>query len=169
MVEGMFAAVERPDYFKRPSTITIALELNRVEMSSRQSKIAALIAQVKDTTLSLELRLKAGLTISALEYARRTHVMERYEEPEPMKIAAKAGKLRPKLSPRPAPPIKKPRNPQGPQPNNSTDAKAAGWDRYFTGRPCRHGHIAERYTSCDTCVECLRVKKAKKVSQRVAA
>ena len=35
-----------------------------------------------------------------------------------------------------------------------------GRPRYFTGRPCRHGHIAERMTSNHTCVECDRVKSA---------
>lgn len=27
--------------------------------------------------------------------------------------------------------------------------------RYFTGVPCKNGHIAERYTKCSVCVECL--------------
>jgi hypothetical protein len=34
------------------------------------------------------------------------------------------------------------------------DAKRLGLKRYFTGRPCRRGHIAERYVSTKTCVEC---------------
>ena len=29
-----------------------------------------------------------------------------------------------------------------------------GAARYFTGRPCRRGHVAERYASTRTCVEC---------------
>lgn len=32
-------------------------------------------------------------------------------------------------------------------------AKAAGLARYFTGKPCKHGHIAERYIS-GMCVPC---------------
>lgn len=27
--------------------------------------------------------------------------------------------------------------------------------RYFTGRPCRRGHISERYTSSGQCVDCM--------------
>lgn len=33
-------------------------------------------------------------------------------------------------------------------------ALARGLPRYFTGRPCRRGHIAERYTLSLACVEC---------------
>ncbi len=33
-------------------------------------------------------------------------------------------------------------------------AKALGLKRYFTGMPCRHGHISEKYTGCKKCVEC---------------
>lgn len=33
------------------------------------------------------------------------------------------------------------------------DAKALGLKRYFTGKPCKHGHIAERFVS-GPCVEC---------------
>jgi hypothetical protein len=34
-------------------------------------------------------------------------------------------------------------------------AAAAAWRiRYFTGRPCKYGHIAERFTSDGGCVEC---------------
>lgn len=33
------------------------------------------------------------------------------------------------------------------------DAKAKGLKRYFTGEPCKHGHIAERYMS-GSCMEC---------------
>ena len=31
------------------------------------------------------------------------------------------------------------------------DAKLAGLTHYLTGRPCQHGHIAERYTSNGSC------------------
>lgn len=34
------------------------------------------------------------------------------------------------------------------------EAIAAGAARYFTGVPCRNGHVAERYTSNKTCCEC---------------
>ena len=33
-------------------------------------------------------------------------------------------------------------------------AKASGLTRYFTGRPCKHGHVAERFVSNGWCVEC---------------
>jgi hypothetical protein len=36
------------------------------------------------------------------------------------------------------------------------DAKAKGLKRYFTGKTCRAGHIAERYASTRNCVECAR-------------
>jgi hypothetical protein len=36
------------------------------------------------------------------------------------------------------------------------DAKARGLKRYFTGKTCRAGHVAERYVSTRTCVECDR-------------
>jgi hypothetical protein len=41
------------------------------------------------------------------------------------------------------------------------DAKAAGLTRYFTGKPCLHGHIAERMTRGTPCVECKRQGRLK--------
>lgn len=38
------------------------------------------------------------------------------------------------------------------------EAKAQGLTRYFTGKPCKHGHVAERLTSCNICVVCNRVR-----------
>lgn len=38
-------------------------------------------------------------------------------------------------------------------------AQAAGLQRYFTGKPCKHGHVSERYTSTGICVECTRRRK----------
>jgi Recombination endonuclease VII len=40
------------------------------------------------------------------------------------------------------------------------DAKAAGLTRYFTGKPCKHGHVSDRDVSSHTCGECLRIKQA---------
>lgn len=34
-------------------------------------------------------------------------------------------------------------------------AKEAGLKRYFTGKPCKNGHIAERQVSNGVCVECF--------------
>lgn len=31
--------------------------------------------------------------------------------------------------------------------------------RYYTGQPCRRGHISERYVSSGNCVECLHPKR----------
>lgn len=31
--------------------------------------------------------------------------------------------------------------------------------RYFTGKPCKHGHIAERLLSNRTCIDCLLPRK----------
>jgi hypothetical protein len=36
------------------------------------------------------------------------------------------------------------------------DALALGLTRYFTGSPCRYGHICQRHTSNTCCVECRR-------------
>ena len=34
-------------------------------------------------------------------------------------------------------------------------AKLAGESRYFTGKPCKHGHVAERVTATGVCTACL--------------
>jgi hypothetical protein len=36
------------------------------------------------------------------------------------------------------------------------EARARGLKRFFTGRPCKRGHIAERYVGSRGCVECDR-------------
>lgn len=45
------------------------------------------------------------------------------------------------------------------------EAIRAGVPRYFTGKPCKSGHIAERYTLKGSCVEChegyLRAERAR--------
>lgn len=41
------------------------------------------------------------------------------------------------------------------------EAKEKGFPRYFTGKPCVHGHVAERYTCNKTCVECESIRKQK--------
>lgn len=38
-------------------------------------------------------------------------------------------------------------------------AKLLGMIRYFTGKPCRNGHIASRFTQSGTCSECINVPK----------
>lgn len=35
------------------------------------------------------------------------------------------------------------------------DAKNAGFYRFFTGRPCKNGHVAYRYTTSGSCSKCI--------------
>ena len=44
-------------------------------------------------------------------------------------------------------------------PTTRAEAKAAGSPRYNTGKPCKHGHIADRFTSSGTCSECLAPRR----------
>ncbi len=46
-------------------------------------------------------------------------------------------------------------------PKTRAEAKARGLTRYFTGEPCPHGHVAERFASTRQCCECLIAHKAK--------
>lgn len=48
-------------------------------------------------------------------------------------------------------------------PTARAKAKSLGQKRYWTGNPCPSGHVADRYTSTGTCVECLRLDVARKV------
>lgn len=43
-------------------------------------------------------------------------------------------------------------------PTTVAGARAAGSVRYFTGNPCKHGHIAERYTKSTKCIECEHMR-----------
>ena len=43
-----------------------------------------------------------------------------------------------------------------PKPSALVAAIAAGDTMYFTGKPCPSGHIADRYVSGNSCVECTR-------------
>lgn len=40
-------------------------------------------------------------------------------------------------------------------PISRKDANALGLKRFFTGVPCKQGHVDERYTACGLCCECL--------------
>ena len=44
-------------------------------------------------------------------------------------------------------------------PTTRAEAKKTGSEYYFTGQPCKHGHIAPRKTK-GACVECLKVEWA---------
>ncbi len=37
------------------------------------------------------------------------------------------------------------------------EAKALGLDKYNTGKPCRNGHLADRYVLNGNCVECCKI------------
>ena len=45
-------------------------------------------------------------------------------------------------------------------PNTREEAKKTGSKYYFTGQPCKHGHIAARKTK-GACIECLKVEWVK--------
>ena len=42
---------------------------------------------------------------------------------------------------------------------NRQKAIKAGAATYFTGKPCKHGHIAERQTISGTCVTCYKITR----------
>ena len=50
-------------------------------------------------------------------------------------------------------------------PKTRAEAKATGATHYFTGEPCKHGHIAPRKTK-GACVECLKVEWAQAAETR---
>jgi hypothetical protein len=43
-----------------------------------------------------------------------------------------------------------------------TEARKSGSKQYFTGKPCKHGHIANRCTCDGQCMECSRIKSLKR-------
>jgi hypothetical protein len=44
------------------------------------------------------------------------------------------------------------------------EAKALGLKRYFTGKPCKHGHTDERFVSTRTCVTCANDKTLARIA-----
>lgn len=42
-----------------------------------------------------------------------------------------------------------------------SEARVQGLLTYFTGKPCKYGHVAERHVSNLTCLECNRIKSRK--------
>jgi hypothetical protein len=52
-------------------------------------------------------------------------------------------------------------------PKTREEAKKTGSKYYFTGQPCKHGHVAARKTK-GACVECLKVEWAKGNETRAA-
>lgn len=51
---------------------------------------------------------------------------------------------------------------------NRQKAKTAKQRRYNTGRPCRHGHLCERYTQNGACVVCSKICSKKQRENREA-
>lgn len=49
------------------------------------------------------------------------------------------------------------------------EAKAAGLKRYFTGEPCKYGHVAEVQVSSNGCCECNKIKKKAKYQENLEA
>lgn len=49
------------------------------------------------------------------------------------------------------------------------EAKSQGLKRYFSGLPCMHGHVAERFTSSGRCTECQRNFAHSDISREKAA
>lgn len=47
-------------------------------------------------------------------------------------------------------------------------AQTAGHTFFYTGKPCRRGHIAARYTSSPVCVECVRLNYTKRRPKTLA-
>ena len=50
-------------------------------------------------------------------------------------------------------------------PKSRAEAKASGATHYFTGEPCKHGHVALRKTK-GTCVECLKIEWKQSAEKR---
>lgn len=51
-------------------------------------------------------------------------------------------------------------------PKTRTEAKALGVTHYFTGNPCKHGHIALRKTK-GACVECIKIEWQQSNAKRI--
>lgn len=51
-------------------------------------------------------------------------------------------------------------------PRSRSAAKAVGSMHYFTGKPCKHGHMTARTTSSGGCMECVRQRKAVERTER---
>ena len=49
------------------------------------------------------------------------------------------------------------------------EARAAGLKRYFTGKPCNHGHVDERHVFNGVCYSCSKLRPQKKTGFSVEA
>jgi hypothetical protein len=48
------------------------------------------------------------------------------------------------------------------------EAIGRGLPTYRTGKPCKHGHVAERRTDNSDCLDCIAMKKTRPLSKRTA-
>lgn len=53
-------------------------------------------------------------------------------------------------------------------PVSRSEAKSAGLPQYFTGKPCKQGHLAPKFTNNGSCAECL-LKRRREYMKRWAA
>ena len=44
-------------------------------------------------------------------------------------------------------------------PTTRSEAKASGAPQYFTGKPCKQGHLAPKFTCSGSCTECLATRR----------
>jgi hypothetical protein len=54
------------------------------------------------------------------------------------------------------------------QPQERATAMGKGLAQYFTGRPCKNGHIANRKTSNGACIECSKIIQKKCIDNRLS-
>lgn len=59
------------------------------------------------------------------------------------------------------------RDPASGLPISPSAAHSAGLARYFTGKPCKNGHVAERLAGTRECIECRRGFNAKFYAARI--
>jgi hypothetical protein len=53
------------------------------------------------------------------------------------------------------------------QPKERAAAKAVGQTTYFTGRPCKHGHVDFRCTASGVCLECSKLIQKRTITKRL--
>jgi hypothetical protein len=54
------------------------------------------------------------------------------------------------------------------KPQERSAALEYGLTQYFTGRPCKHGHIAMRSSSSGTCIECAKKHQKQNLKKRLS-
>lgn len=57
----------------------------------------------------------------------------------------------------------------GSLPKTRNEARSVGSRFYFTGRPCRHGHVDKRYAFSEMCHTCIRIATERVAIYRAAA